>query len=69
MSIGFYLPKQNGRLSTALWNVPWYLLPPMYQRMLQSILNRIQNGARLTIGPFAELNMETATDVSNCFWI
>lgn len=55
---------QNERLSAALCSITWYLLPPSSQKMLQTTLHRVQNGARLTIGPFAELNLETATNVS-----
>lgn len=44
--------------------MPWYLLPPSTQKGLISGLHYIQNGPKYTIGPFAELSFETATDVN-----
>lgn len=48
---------------TALNNLPWYLLPLQTQKDIAYILHRTQHGPILTIGPFAELNYETATNV------
>lgn len=48
---------------TAFNNLPWYLLPLRTQKDIIYILSRAQRGAVLTIGPFAELNYETATNV------
>lgn len=47
----------------ALSSLPWYLLPMRHQKDIAHILNRAQNGAVLTIGPLAELNYGTATNV------
>lgn len=47
----------------ALTGLPWYLLPLHTQRDISHILRRTQYGPILTIGPFAELNYETATNV------
>lgn len=44
-------------------SLPWYLLPLHTQKDIRYILNRTQYGPILTIGPFAELNYETATKV------
>lgn len=48
---------------TAFNGLPWYLLPLRTQKDIIYILSRAQHGAVLTIGPFAELNYETATNV------
>lgn len=37
------------------------------QKVFSHLLFRMQNGLRLTIGPFGELNYEMATDVSKLF--
>lgn len=51
-------------------SLPWYSLPLQTQKDIAHILHRSQHGPKLTIGPFAELNYETATDVgSNYFCI
>lgn len=47
----------------AFSNLPWFLLPIKSQKDIGHILNRTQHGPILTIGPFAELNYETATSV------
>lgn len=39
------------------------MLPPKKQEMFSLVLSRMQNGAKIKIGPFAELNYETATKV------
>lgn len=41
----------------------WYELPSGYQKLVWSALHMIQNGSVMTIGPFSELDMETATNV------
>lgn len=41
----------------------WFMLPAISQMRVCSAMHMIQNGASLTIGPFAPLNMEIATDV------
>lgn len=39
-------------------------MPPQYQKMILTILQRWQRGCNITIGPFEELNYETASNVS-----
>lgn len=43
--------------------MPWYLLSQKNQKAYGFILQRLQDGAVLRIGPFAELNFATLTDV------
>lgn len=56
------------RVVDALNNLSWYLLPIRHQKDIAHILNRAQNGDVLTIGPLAELNYETATNLSTIFY-
>lgn len=48
----------------ALNQFPFYLLPPKKQEMFGMILGGVQHGARFRIGPLANLNYETATQVT-----
>lgn len=41
------------------------MMPLKKQEVFALILNRMQNGAKIHMGPFRELNYETATDVSH----
>lgn len=43
--------------------MPWYLLPRRKQHTYGHLLNRLQNGAKLKIGPFAQLGFETFSNV------
>lgn len=54
---------QNEEIYGGLNKIPWYLMPIAEQRDFSHLLFRMQNGLRLTIGPFGELNYEMATDV------
>lgn len=45
--------------------MPWYLMSCKNQLSYVHILNRVQNGAILQIGPFAELNNETFSNARN----
>lgn len=45
----------------------FYLLPPKEQKMLALALGYVQNGPKCRMGPFVELNYETATKVNFCF--
>lgn len=47
----------------SLNGLPWYLLSMKSQKNIARILNRVQHGAVLTMGPFSALNYETATNV------
>lgn len=40
------------------------MMPLEKQKMYALTLNRMQNGAKIQMGPFRELNYESATDVS-----
>lgn len=44
--------------------MPWYYLTTKQQIGYAHILNRLQNGTTLQIGPFAALNFEKFTNVS-----
>lgn len=48
--------------------MPWYHLSTDQQRSISQVLHGIQNGHNLTIGPFSELNFETASDVMHCIY-
>lgn len=55
---------QNSNVLTALYDTPWYLMPPNERKMIQHAMNRMQNGAVVQMGPFSELNFLTASNVS-----
>lgn len=44
--------------------MPWYLMSYQNQLAFAHMLNRLQNGSILRIGPFAELNFETFQKVN-----
>lgn len=44
--------------------MPWYLMCRDKQLSYAHLLNRLQNGTLLKMGPFAVLNFETFSDVS-----
>lgn len=47
----------------ALNRFKFYLLPTNKQKMFALILNRMQNGAKIQMGPFRKLDYEAATQV------
>lgn len=55
--------QQNERIYYSLNNLPWFFMTRADQQNLGSLLHRMQNGLRLTIGPLGELNYEMATTV------
>lgn len=55
---------QNEKITLELYNMPWYLLPPSSQKGVMTGIHWMQNGPAFTIGPFADLSFETASDVS-----
>lgn len=55
--------QQNLSVSESLNQFPFYLLPMQKQKMLSLVLKRLQHGVKVQMGPFAELNYETATKV------
>lgn len=48
----------------ALNQLPYYLLPQKQQKMLELMLDRVQIGAKIKMGPFSVLNYEAATNVN-----
>lgn len=60
--IGYF--QKNAGISTELYNMPWYLLPTQHQKEVRCVIHWVDNGAILTIGPFMELNFESASNVS-----
>lgn len=44
--------------------MPWYAFPTSEENMVAHMMNRLQNGAKLTQGPLVDLNYETASDVN-----
>lgn len=55
---------QNEKIVLELYNMPWFLLSPSCQKGVMTGIHWMQNGPAFTIGPFAELNFETASNVS-----
>lgn len=47
-----------------LQEMPWYMMSIKSQLAYAHLLNRLQNGVVLRMGPFAELSFETLSDVS-----
>lgn len=67
--IGFFfwfilLNFQHEALLLALWRTKWYALPLAEQKMFILLLQQVQNGPVLTIGPYSVLDFGTAFDVS-----
>lgn len=50
-------------MALEFYSMPWYLLSTSCQKEIMSGIHNVQNGPTFTIGPFAELNFETASDV------
>lgn len=55
---------QNHKITREFYNIPWYLLPTSLQKLVRCAIHSSQNGAILSIGPFAELDFGTAANVS-----
>lgn len=55
---------QNSELMLKLQEMPWYMMSIKSQLAYAHLLNRLQNGVVLRMGPFAELSFETLSDVS-----
>lgn len=47
-----------------LHEMPWYLMSNRSQLAYAHILNRLENGVVLRMGPFGELNLEALSKVS-----
>lgn len=47
-----------------LYDTKWYYLPVDLQKDVALLINRQQNGVKLSIGPFSTLNMECCYIVS-----
>lgn len=57
---------QNDKLVKVLYEFKWYLLPTSDQKNVMHMILRMQNGIKLTIGPFQELNYEALKIVRKC---
>lgn len=65
----FLFPNfQYTKLERAIVEIDWFLLSPNDQKFIAMVLHRIQNCPMFTIGPFAVLNYETATNVRKNFF-
>ncbi|XP_031639326.1 uncharacterized protein LOC116351370 [Contarinia nasturtii] len=60
--IGNEVDLANKMLVLKFQKMPWHLMSKENQLRYAHMLNRLQNGAVLRIGPFAELNFETFSD-------
>ncbi|XP_055296748.1 uncharacterized protein LOC129565663 [Sitodiplosis mosellana] len=47
-----------------LYEIKWYVLPIKFQKDIMHLINRRQNKKSLSVGPFADLNIETFYDIS-----
>lgn len=54
---------QNDMLVVKLQEMPWYLMSIENQLAYAHLLNRLQNGVIIRMGPFAELNYEAFSNV------
>lgn len=57
--------SKKHRLQVAIYSFKWYLLPVHEQKLVRDVLMRIRNIRVLSIGPFADLDFETASIVSS----
>lgn len=62
-----FLLFQNEKLISKLSEMPWYMMSKKSQLGYVHLLNRLQNGAVFRMGPFAELNFETLSNVITHF--
>ncbi|KAL1374226.1 hypothetical protein pipiens_018215 [Culex pipiens pipiens] len=53
----------NEQMLKHLYNINWHLLPPKHAKHLVLILHQAQNASSVTIGRFAELNVESYVSV------
>ena len=53
----------NDLILGALNRFPFYLMPTEKQKLLAMVVSRMQNGAKIKMGPLSELNYATATQV------
>lgn len=58
---------QNEKLLAEIYDTPWYLMSTSSQKQVCAALHRLQNAGVLTIGPFAQLDFETAAMVNDVF--
>lgn len=61
--ISFQIFPQKSEIIAELYNMAWYELPYNGQKQVWKAIQMIQNGTVMTIGPFSEFDMETATNV------
>lgn len=60
-------PFKNGSIAAELYAMSWYLMPSSCQKQVAHVIHRFQNGAVLTIGPFAHFDFETTANVRITF--
>lgn len=60
-----YVQINPPQYETIAHNSKWYMLSVRQQKDLAIMLQRLQNGCTLSIGPFQELNFEVATKASD----
>lgn len=58
------LPPQNEMLLDKFHDIPWYRMSKQNKFVYRHLLMRLQCGFDLHCGPFAELNLETFTNVN-----
>lgn len=63
--VNIFICFQSDSVVLAINRFKFYRLPPKKQEMFSLILNRMQNGAKIQMGPFRKLDYEAATQVFN----
>lgn len=63
----FFFWFQNEKLMLKFDEIPWYRMSKRNKRIFVQILNHLQNGVNLRMGPFNELNFETFLNVESDF--
>lgn len=57
--------KQENGLDNLLCELDWQYLPNDLQKNVMQLMQRTQNGVKLTVGPFETINREHCKIVSN----
>lgn len=61
---GLTFIAQNDGFAELLYDSNWYRLPKWCQLVMIHLINRKQRGVKITVGPFANINRELTTIVS-----
>lgn len=66
MSIRFFFlsSPSNNTILQSLSQFTFYLMPLQEQKLLTMVIFPLQNGAKIQMGPFSQLNYEFATNVN-----